>query len=100
MTVLPLTNLDTVTRSFLQDVSPRNVLAKVKKVALECIKCIAATFAALFGLSVGICGGAVLITAGGLWGMGSLALQMIHLYALCIKDSSSACFYHAMSLFE
>lgn len=100
MTVQAVSKFETVRATLIDNLSLKSVVAKCKKVALETIKCIAATFAAIFGLSVGICGGAVLITAGGLWGMSSLALQMLHLYAMCIKDSSSACFYHAISLFE
>jgi hypothetical protein len=84
-------NIQTVV-SKVQTVFKSPAVVKVQIVAFDALNLLVSTLAGVTGFAVGIVGGAVLVCLGSVIGIGSLALHLINLYGMCLKDGSEACY--------
>jgi hypothetical protein len=73
---------------------------KVQIVFFDALNIFISTMAASAGIIVGVVFGAIIVTAGSVIGVGSLAMHLINLYGMCIKDGAMACYSTSYSYFH
>lgn len=86
--------------SFFNNVFRSQTSLKIQSAAYDALKHLVSSLAGLTGGVLGIFGGAVLVVVGSAIGIGSLALHLINLYGMCVKDGAEACYltcYNYMS---
>lgn len=68
------------------------LLLKVQSVVFEALNIFISSIAGVLGFTAGFTGGALLVVAGTVVGVGSLALHLLNLYGMCVKDGTEGAY--------
>jgi hypothetical protein len=82
-TLLPVSN-------FLSDMASHPGYLKIQTTAFKAFRVLASSLAGLCGFVIGAIGGVILVAAGSMMGAAYLAVHLIKLYGICLKDGTSS----------